>query len=324
MKYYLAPMEGVTGRIFRKAYHACFPAMDKYFAPFITPNENGMLSPRDQRELSMEENQGLSVVPQILTNQADGFIHTARMLKKMGYTEVNLNLGCPSGTVVSKNRGSGFLAFPEELDRFLDKIFSQLDIEISIKTRIGKEKEKEFEKLLLIYNQYPLKELIIHPRIQKDFYKNSPRMKCFREGFLHSHAAVCYNGDIFTLADYEKLTKEYPALERVMLGRGLVANPGLGAQIQTGRPGTKENIRNFHDHLYQAYKELLLSASGERVVLFKMKEIWCYMIFMFSDSKKWEKKIKKAQSLKDYEAAVSSLFRECGFCPASGYGAKGE
>ena len=102
MKYYLAPMEGVTGRIFRKAYHACFPAMDKYF------------------ELSMEENQGLSVVPQILTNQADGFIHTARMLKKMGYTEVNLNLGCPSGTVVSKNRGSGFLAFPEELDRFLD------------------------------------------------------------------------------------------------------------------------------------------------------------------------------------------------------------
>ncbi len=285
MKYYLAPMEGVTGRIFRKAYHACFPAMDKYFAPFITPNENGMLSFRDQRELSMEENQGLSVVPQILTNQADGFIHTARTLKKMGYTEVNLNLGCPSGTVVSKNRGSGFLAFPEE---------------------------------------YPLKELIIHPRIQKDFYKNSPRMKCFREGFLHSHAAVCYNGDIFTLADYEKLTKEYPALERVMLGRGLVANPGLGAQIQTGCPGTKENIRNFHNHLYQAYQELLLSASGERVGLFKMKESWGYMIFMFSDSKKWEKKIKKAQSLKDYEAAVSSLFRECEFCPASGYGAKGE
>ena len=310
MTCYLAPMEGVTGRIFRNAYHAVFPAMDKYFAPFITPNENGRLSPRDEKELNMDNNRGLFVVPQILTNQAHGFIRTARTLKEMGYREVNLNLGCPSGTVVSKRRGAGFLAYPEELDRFLDEIFSKSDMEISVKTRIGKEREEEFEKLLEIYNQYPLKELIIHPRVQTDYYKNTPRMAAFREGFLHSRSPVCYNGDIFMTSDYDRLTEEYPSLNRIMLGRGIAANPGLLYEIRTRGPVSGQKIREFHHRLYHGYQDLLLPVSGERVVLFKMKEIWSYMISGFPDSKRWEKKIKKAVSLKAYEEAVSSLFQE--------------
>lgn len=310
MKYYLAPMEGVTGRIFRNVYHACFPPMDKYFAPFITPNNNGRLSPRDYKELDRKQNQGLYVVPQILTNQADGLVLTAKTLKEMGYQEINLNLGCPSGTVVSKRRGAGFLGCPAELDHFLYDIISRTDIRISVKTRIGMEREEEFGKLLEIYNRYPLKELIIHPRIRTDYYKNTPRMKIFREGFVHSLNSVCYNGDIFTSADYEHLTAEYPALDKVMLGRGIAANPGLLQEFKTHRPMKKEQLFEFHGRLYHEYKEFLLPTSGERAVLFKMKEIWSYLIFLFPDSKRWEKKIKKAQSLSAYEEAVSSLFRE--------------
>lgn len=313
MTYYLAPMEGITGRIFRNAYHACFPSMDKYFAPFITPNDNGRLSPRDYKELDREQNQGLFIVPQILTNQAEGFIRTAEALKDMGYEEINLNLGCPSGTVVSKGRGAGFLAFPEQLDRFLDQIFSKTSMDISVKTRIGKESETEFEELLNIYNRYPIKELIIHPRVQKDFYKNTPRMHVFREGFLHSLNSVCYNGDIFTVSDSERLKAEYPSLEYIMLGRGIIANPGLLKEIRTGTAVTREEVFRFHRRLYHGYRDAFLSASGERVVLFKMKEIWSYMTALFPDSRRWEKKIKKAQSLNAYEEAVSSLFEEGNF-----------
>lgn len=313
MTYYLAPMEGITGRIFRNAYHACFPSMDKYFAPFITPNDNGRLSPRDYKELDREQNQGLFIVPQILTNQAEGFIRTAEALKDMGYEEINLNLGCPSGTVVSKGRGAGFLAFPEQLDRFLDEIFSKTPMDISVKTRIGKESETEFEELLNIYNRYPIKELIIHPRVQKDFYKNTPRMHVFREGFLHSLNSVCYNGDIFTVSDSERLKAEYPSLECIMLGRGIIANPGLLKEIRTGTAVTREEAFRFHRRLYHGYRDAFLSASGERVVLFKMKEIWSYMTALFPDSRRWEKKIKKAQSLNAYEEAVSSLFEEGNF-----------
>lgn len=319
MRYYLAPMEGVTGRIFRNTYHACFPAMDKYFAPFVTPNDNGKLIPKDLHELSPEENGGQNLIPQILTNHGDGFLKTAKALKEMGFEEVNFNLGCPSGTVVGKGRGSGFLAFPEELDHFLEEVFSRVDIKVSIKTRVGKVHEEEFEELLEIYNKYPLEELIIHPRIREDFYKNSPRMKAFDEGFLHSLSPVCYNGDIFTVTDYDRLTDGYPDLDRVMLGRGIVANPGLLKTIKTGEPVTVEAYREFHDRLYSSYKEQFLAASGERVVLFKMKEVWCYMISMFPDSKRCEKRIKKSQSLQDYDAAVSSLFREGSFSACSGY-----
>ena len=312
MKYYLAPMEGVTGRIFRNAYHACFPPLDKYFAPFITPNDNGRLSPRDYTELDRDKNQGLFVVPQILTNHEDAFLSTAGTLKEMGYREINLNLGCPSGTVVSKGRGAGFLAFPEELNRFLDHIFSGTDLKISIKTRIGKEQEEEFERLLPIYNRYPLEELIIHPRVQKDYYKNTPRMAIFAEGFLHSASPVCYNGDIFTAADEGRLTARFPALDRIMLGRGIAANPGLLYEIQTKEPVAKDKLWQFHQQLYHGYKDFFLPTSGERVVLFKMKEIWSYMISGFSDSRQWEKKIKKAQTLRTYEEAVASLFEEDG------------
>lgn len=319
MKFYMAPMEGVTGRIFRTTYHACFPAMDKYFAPFVTPNDTGKLIPKDLLELLPENNGGMNVIPQILTNHADGFLRTAKVLKEMGYTEVNFNLGCPSGTVVGKGRGSGFLAFPNELDHFLEEIFSKTELKVSIKTRVGKLDEDEFEELLRIYNKYPLEELIIHPRIRQDFYKNMPRMNAFDEGFLHSLSPVCYNGDIFTVADYEHLTASYPSLERVMLGRGIVANPGLCGSLKTGEPVSKDAYRDFHDRLYSRYKEQFLESSGERVVLFKMKEVWCYMISMFKDSKRHEKKIKKSQSLGEYETAVSSLFRECEFLASFGY-----
>lgn len=310
MKYYLAPMEGVTGRIFRRAYDTCFPSMDKYFTPFLCPNEDGRLSSKEYQEIAPEYNEGLFLVPQILTNHADGFIRTARTLKEMGFEEVNLNLGCPSGTVVSKKRGSGFLAYPQELDQFLYEIFSKTEIKISIKTRLGKEREEEFEKLLDIYNRYPVEELIIHPRVREDYYKNLPRLDAFTKGFSHSFSPVCYNGDIFTVSDYHRLIKRYPALDRVMLGRGIVANPGLLRQIQTGTPVSREQLKEFHDRLYDGYRDFFLATSGQRVILFKMKEFWSYMICMFPDSKKQEKRIKKAGSLSEYETAAAALFRD--------------
>lgn len=311
-RYYLAPMEGITGYVFRNVYHSCFPAMDKYFTPFLSPNQNGTLSPKEYRDVRPDHNEGMHVVPQILTNRAEDFIATARLLKKMGYDEVNLNLGCPSNTVVSKGRGSGFLASPEQLDRCLYQIFSGLDMKISVKTRIGKESPDEFERLLSIYNRYHMEELIIHPRIQKDMYRNVPRMDVFARAWTHSLNPVCYNGDIFWSGDAKVLKERFPSLSAVMLGRGIIANPGL--LLTFGQSGgtpelSKERLKEFHDRLYEANRRVYLAEAGPKVVLFKMKEVWCYLITSFEDSEKPGKKIKKAQTLQDYEAAVSALFQ---------------
>lgn len=307
MNFYFAPMEGLTGYIYRNAHKAFFNNIDKYFSPFIVANQSERFTTKELNDVLPENNQGVGLIPQILTNNAKDFIHTSKKLKQMGYNEINLNLGCPSGTVVSKNRGSGFLAKREELDEFLDEIFSESITKISVKTRIGKDRPEEFYDLIQIFNKYPIEELIIHPRIQKDFYKNKPDMKVFKDALVLSKNPVCYNGDIFTLRDYREFSADFKDVGSVMLGRGLVANPGLTSLIADDIELKKDVLKEFHHKIYEDYKRVLF---GDRNVLYKMKEIWCYMITIFSDNAKYAKRIKKANRLSDYEEAVSSLFRE--------------
>lgn len=316
MKFYFAPMEGITKYLYREAYEYYFGGVDKYFTPFIAPDKNTCLNKKEHEDIIPEHNKGMLVVPQILTNNAEDFIRTANILKNYGYDEVNLNLGCPSGTVVAKKRGSGFLTETTALNRFLDKIFSSLDMKISIKTRLGKTAHEEFYELIEIYNRYPLEELIIHPRIQTDFYKNKPDWKVFGETAAISRSPVCYNGDIFTLKDYERFTETFPDINSVMLGRGLVANPGLINNIKTGESLDKQTLKAFHNRVLTDYQELLF---GERNILFKMKELSLYLIYIFSNYEIYEKRIKKAASLSEYKAAVNSLFREQEIIDGAGF-----
>lgn len=307
MKYYLAPLEGITGFIYRNSYKKFFNNIDKYFTPFIVPNSSKSLKTRELRDILPENNKGINIVPQILTNDSEGFIATTRKLQELGYNEVNLNLGCPSGTVVSKNRGSGFLAKREELDVFLDEIYKIDDMKISIKTRIGKDSPEEFYELIKIYNKYPIEELIIHPRTRQDFYGNKPNLEVFKDALSLSTNPICYNGDIFTLDDYNKLIKAFPELKTVMLGRGILANPGLIDLIKTNIQIDKKNLKDFHDEVLNNYVELF---HDDNIAILRMKELWGYMIYIFSDNKKYGKKIKKAQNLSDYKAAVFTLFAE--------------
>jgi tRNA-dihydrouridine synthase len=300
-------MEGLTGYVYRNAHHMYYNQIDKYFSPFIVANQSTSFKTKEINDILPENNQGLVLIPQLLTNNAKDFIHTAGKIKQLGYSEVNLNLGCPSGTVVSKNRGSGFLAKKEELDVFLDEIFSHTNIKISVKTRIGKDQPEEFYDLIELFNKYPMEELIIHPRIQKDFYKNKPNLNIFKEALQLSKNPVCYNGDLFTVEDYKEFIANFPSVDTFMLGRGLITNPGMIGTITKDMKLEKSRLKDFHDKIYEDYKRILY---GDRNVLFKMKEIWFYMILLFSDHTKYAKKIKKSERLSDYEEAVSSLFNE--------------
>ncbi|HJA06979.1 MAG TPA: tRNA-dihydrouridine synthase family protein [Candidatus Mediterraneibacter pullicola] len=308
MKIYLAPLEGITGWIYRSAVHECFGGFDKYFVPFIRPNQMGHLSSREKKDILPANNTGMRVVPQILTNRSEDFLRTAEKLKEYGYEEVNLNLGCPSKTVVTKRRGAGFLAEPKRLEVFLDEIFGKCSIRISVKTRLGMEEAGEFSRLLDIYNKYPMEELIIHPRVQKDFYKNTPNLEAFAEALFKSRNPVCYNGDITSVSDADKLEERFPDEDCIMAGRGVLADPALARQIRGGRRADKEELRQFHDLLYSGYcKEM----SGDRTILYKMKELWFYLAPAFADSGKFAKKIKKAEKCAAYEKIIEEMFWEC-------------
>lgn len=315
MEYYFAPMEGITGWIYRKAHHRFFGGVDKYFTPFLSPGASRCFTSREMKEIDPEHNRGMKVVPQLLTRSSQDFIWAARELKEMGYEEVNFNLGCPSGTVTAKGKGSGFLAYPQELLEFLDDIFQQTDIRISVKTRIGKEDPKEFVNLLKIYNQFPISRLIIHPRVRREFYKGKPHLDVFAWALEESRNPVCYNGDLFTSQEISRFSGQFSQVESVMMGRGLIANPFLAGmqrkdkekEHDLGEEQRKEVLYGFLQELLTGYLETM---SGERNVLFKLKELWAYLIFLFADGEKYGKKIRKAQSIEEYRIWVERLFAE--------------
>lgn len=318
MKFYLAPMEGITGYIYRQAYDSCFKPMDRYFTPFLAPKHKSGFSSKELNDILPEHNQGMEVIPQILTSDPEDFLDTAVKLKEYGYTEVNLNLGCPSGTVAAKGKGAGFLKDTEKLARFLGEVSEGMEREnlhFSIKTRVGVESEEEFQTLLGLYNQCPLTELIIHPRVLKDFYKYNVRMNAFKEGFEKSRHSVCYNGDVFRRKDYDRLIKEYPNLDKIMMGRGIMMNPFLMEEIADGTSQEvsgkmtaarkADRLEKFHRLLCDGYAHVM---SGDRPVLFKMKELWGFLIHSCPEEEKLMKKICKAQRLEEYERVVSELF----------------
>lgn len=317
MKFYLAPMEGLTGFVFRNAYQKHFGDIDTYFTPFIN---NKKMNYKEIKDILPEHNKGMHVVPQILTNRAEDFLAIAKELGNYGYESVNLNLGCPSGTVVTKHRGAGFLAVPEELDHFLEEIFADCPLRISVKTRIGINDAGEWERILSIYEKYPMEELIIHPRVQKDFYNNTPDMDAFLYAVENSRHTLCYNGDICSVDDYKAWIQKMEGKDRehgsgstaqhtehMMLGRGILRNPGLVGELMGHAPITKDQFHAFHDDVLEGYLDVM---SGERNTLFRMKELWFYFAKYFTEPEKYVKQIKKTQRVAEYRVIVDNLFRE--------------
>ena len=303
MKLYLAPMEALTGYIYRNAYHHFFDDADRYFTPFIASKK---LNSKEKNDIIPEHNSGINVIPQILTNRSDEFIYIANRLKEFyGYEEVNLNLGCPSGTVVAKNRGSGFLKCLPELDKFLEEIYDGCKTKISIKTRTGVENSDEWASILEMYNKYPLSELIIHPRCQKDFYAGPIRYDDFRLATEVSTHSLCFNGDINSVEDYERIRNMFPTVGKIMCGRGILKNPGLFGEIKGKEPMDMDTLKAFMKEVYLGYKEIM---SGDRNVLFKLKELWFYVAKNFDNPEKVVRKIRKAQSCAEYEVAVNNIF----------------
>ena len=309
-----APMEGVTGADFRRVHRRLFPEADRYYAPFIAPDAAGRFKHSHLRALLPEANEGLPLVPQILTNSAPAFLCASRTLAELGYTEVDLNAGCPSGTVVGKHKGAGMLGDPAALDAFLDEVFSRTPVAVSVKTRLGLHSTAEFPALLAVYRRYPLAELIVHARDRAGMYRSACDRAAFAAALEDAPWPVCYNGDVFAAEDLAALRRAFPGLDRVMLGRGAAANPALFRVLRGGAPLGREELRAFHDALLD---EALKSGLPPVYAIARMKELWSYLICLFPDGAKQYKALNKSRDLAAYRAAVSALFASAAFDPTA-------
>jgi len=312
MELSFAPMEGVTYAAFRRCHARLFGAADKYYAPFIAPNGDGTYKTGNRRDVLPENNEGIRLIPQILCNAAEPFLLVAKELEAMGYDEVNLNAGCPSGTVVAKHKGSGMLRDLESLERTLEEIFFKCPLKVSIKTRMGVHSTEEFAAILEIYRKFPLSLLSVHARDRDGMYKSSPDIEGFAQALNACPFPVEYNGNIFSGQDAEEIAARFPQMGSLMIGRGAVADPALFRRIKGGAPLSPAELQRFHDELLEEY---LLSGLDEHHAIPRMKELWSYFKFKFPGEDKNMKAIFKSRNMPDYRSAVSQLFSYGAFDP---------
>ena len=300
MRYYFAPMEGLTDSIYRRLHHKYFPGVDQYYMPFLSPTIHRSLTHKEDRELPMADSVDFVAVPQILTKVSQDFLWAAQVCRDRGYDEVNLNVGCPSGTVVSKGKGSGMLRETGALDRFLEEIFAASPLPVSVKTRLGLEDPEEFPKILEIFNRYPIKELTIHPRVRKQFYAGNVDMEMFDYAVKTSKNPLCYNGDILSLSQAKALENTYPEVKSVMIGRGLVADPGMlsgGTEIAA--------LEGFMNELMAVYE---VEFGSTRNAIFRLKENWGFLHDRFEGSEKLWKRLRKTTDGDEFKAITAEIF----------------
>jgi tRNA-dihydrouridine synthase len=321
---YLAPFQGITGVTFRKVYSSHFQGVDKLYTPFFTAINNEMkLSPRKLAELGSISENGVEVVPQILSKDAEEIIRFALFCEKQGFKELNWNLGCPYPMVANKKRGSGMLPYPEMVDEILQKVMVETSIRFSVKCRLGYFSPEEIFKLIPVFNKQRISELTIHARIGKQLYSGETDQDTFQKAISLLSVPAVYNGDIFSLSNFQKVSDRFPAINTWMIGRGLLSDPFLpaiikGLPIETDRPAT---IRQFIGKLYFAYRKQL---NDNPAVLGILKEYWHYLAESFDNPHKVFKKLKKVKKFDEYEDAVDVVFGEYEWVGSEGKTQSGE
>jgi tRNA-dihydrouridine synthase len=307
----LAPLMGITGATFRRTYNRHFPGFTGALAPFITTTQGKPAACSHFKDILPENNKdSLPLVPQLIGRSGPDFACAAeRLCDDFGFTEVNWNIGCPSGTVTAKKRGAGILPYPDLIDAFLDHVCRTVSCRLSIKMRLGLNDPMEFKALVPIFNRYPIAEITMHPRTGSQMYEGSVDIHAFEGFYATCEKPIVYNGDITSVACAQSLVEKFPKLSGLMIGRGALSNPLLPAAIISGKDETalfdRARLKAFHDDLFQRYEAML--EGGAPVVLGRMKELWAYWKHIAGNPKKI-KTILKAKRFDEYQSGVESVF----------------
>jgi len=310
IKIYFAPLKGLTDYIYRSAHAKFFGGIDKYFAPYITLQNNGTVKLSHLRDVIPENNRGYQLIPQILAGNSTDFVLLSRILTDKGYDEVNWNLGCPYPMVTNKGLGSGLLPYAGYIKSILEESLPKVDCRISIKMRTGLKSHDDIFNVIEILNEYPLCEIILHPRFGKQLYNGIPDPKVFSAVQKIIKHKIVYNGEIGSIKDLVINNELFNGINTWMIGRGILKNPFLPFLLRNGcLPGTekkREILQSFYNEIFFQYSNLM---NGKSHLLMKMENFWSYYCFNFPDPHKTFKRIKKAANIIKYEAAVLENFK---------------
>jgi len=306
---YLAPFQGITGAVFRDIYTDHFKGIDKLFTPFFTGIYKKKNLTTRSDELDKIHHNKIPLVPQILSKDADEIMRFGEFCSEKGFTEINWNLGCPYPRVANKKRGSGMLPHPEMVAEILSRVQGHLSVQLSVKCRLGYHTPDEIFKLIPVFNQFDISELIIHARIGKQLYKGDVDENTFKKCIDLTEAPLAYNGDIFSVKDMENFGVQFSSVHHWMIGRGLLIDPFLPGDIKCSIVPfevRKELTEKFITDLYLAYRKRM---NDRLQAINVMKELWGFLCYSFKQPEKAFNRIKKCKSFDDYEQAVADVFK---------------
>ena len=295
-----APLQGVTDNVWRMAQHEVFGGVDAYYAPFMRV-ERGEVRRKDLRDVDPDRNAGISLVPQILACQPDHAVMMVEALKQMGYTRIDINLGCPFPPIALHRKGSGMMAHPELAEALFKALATVEGAQYSVKMRLGWDNNDQWRDILPLMDIIKPVSIAIHPRTGKQQYKGQLDIEQFEAILASSPWPVIYNGNLRTVEDIALTIQRYPTLAAVMVGSGLAANPGMLAPN-----ATPDDYRRFHDLLVQGYTQQL--NGGEAQLVRHLQDIW--QTFLPGTNRKLFKAIRKSHSLDQYENAASAALND--------------
>jgi tRNA-U20a,U20b-dihydrouridine synthase len=306
---HFAPLQGYTEVVYRNAHAACFGGADVYYTPFVRLEKEGFRR-KDIRGLEPAENRVPRLIPQLIAPTPEKAEAVLSLFIEKGYTEADINLGCPFPMLAKRHNGSGLLPYPEEVKALLELTLKYPRISFSVKMRLGWERPDECLALAPVINDFPLRHITMHPRLGKQQYKGKADLEGFA-AFLHlCRHPLIYNGDIDSPEDIRRIQKLFPTVAGIMIGRGLLANPALATEYKENRSLTpdeiKEKLYAMHASVYERYAAQL--EGGDAQLLNKMKVFWEYL--MPDAGKKPLKAIHKSTSLDKYNRAIHAFFDE--------------
>ncbi|MBP9994704.1 MAG: tRNA-dihydrouridine synthase family protein [bacterium] len=308
----LAPFQGITDVVYRNVFMKHFGGIDKLYTPFFTGIQKDNSRSLRGEEIDPRFNDVKIVVPQILSNTAEEIIRFANQCKSMGYTEFNLNMGCPFPRVANKTRGCGLMADYQRTTAMLEEVCNNIDgIKFSIKCRLGYYSPDEIFKFIETFNSLSFSEIIIHPRIGKQMYTGEASLEKFKELIPLINKPLVYNGDIYTVEKYKSVVENISTdITHTMLGRGLLTNPFLAEDIKQINDNQKDRQLRLHNFVVNLYVERLRHAGGSPKIIGSMKELWKYMMNIFDDPQNVWRNVKKVNHLDEYEEAVEKIFND--------------
>lgn len=293
-----APLQGITQYAWRNAHHAIFGGIDFYHVPFMRI-EHGEIRNRDLTDLAPENNTA-PIIPQIIACEPTEASLMVNKLKSMGYNHIELNLGCPHVPLAKKHKGSGMLAYPDEIEKMSRYLATETTADYSVKMRLGWDDPNQWKDAINALAPLSPHCITIHPRIGIQQYKGELFIDQFESLLSTCHYPIIYNGEVKSFQDIEQIINKYPDIRGIMIGRGLVADPAMLAS----ELATADNYRQFHDELFRNTSERL--SGGEHQVLSHMKVFW--EMFLPNINKKLHKQILKAHSISQYSIACNELF----------------